>query len=779
MRAIITSQTDITKEVLIPMLKSRTVSKRWFISYLLILMIPLVICGTSYIAIHNKTKEETKRYNEVVLSQLKDKMEYVTLSQQKLFASVTLNSHINEIHLLPQGSKKRFHFANDLRKSLDSSMLSEPMVESTVLYFKNIDMAITPSSYFDGLNLYNTYFNKALSKEEFQKLINGTGYFNEIFLCDTDSGEQKIIVIQNIADYNNRNDNIATMCIVLNKQYLLQTIENMNLPQESFVTILDNKNEILLSTDPSKSDDIDFKMFNETAPSNTSFEQGANIFSYTYSQYNKLKFVLVSSKTENMRTLIFVRTLTIFTLTITFILGLLLCFFIARKNYSPLKKIIEQIENAGDNQLKKEVNEFDFISEYFSSTQSDLEEKDLLVKMQKKAISDNLLYRILKEKKLPSGSDKTDLSSFEIDFENDSFVVTLISPSNIELILQKSKDLSVKTASDFFNLILTGILNKLGEDFYRYFVIDADDAVAVLFVIKPQNYNSSDEITLLIQNCSDYVKTQFGFSLTAGISAKNSGENSIHKCYKQALHALSYAKFFNVHTVTTFESISTSNNIYAFSIEQEMQLLNFVRSGDNTKACALINEILDHSIKNSNSDINATKVLIYDIFASLMKSNSNVDNSVFDLKQLDVMLEEHTVQELYAYIKEKINTLCQANEEHNAQNTGSIEKLIYKYIEENYHDRNLSVTMIGDHFKTTPAYLSKIFKTRTNQSILDYINYCRVKKSKEYILSGEYTLDKIATLVGYWDARALLRAFKKVEGITPSKFREMNGKQEL
>ena len=384
----------------------------------------------------------------------------------------------------------------------------------------------------------------------------------------------------------------------------------------------------------------------------------------------------------------------------------------------------------------------------------------------------------MKEKKLPHGSNESLLSSIDIDFENASFIVALINPSNIELLLQKSKDLSVKTASDFFSLILNGILNKLGKDFYKYYIIDADDAVAVLFVLDSQSSDIPDGITLLIQNCIDYAKDQFGFSLTAGISTKNNGGNSIHTCYKQALHALSYAKFFNVHNATTFESISASNSIYAFSIEQEMQLLNFVRSGDSKKALTFIQDILDHSIKNSNSNINLTKVLIYDIFASLMKSNSDVDNDVFDLKQLDNMLEEHTAEELYCYIMEKIEILCEANEKRNAQSTGSIEKLIYSYIEENYHNSNLTVAMIGDHFKTTPAYLSQIFKARTNQSILDYIHVCRVRKSKEYILAGEYTLDKIASLVGYWDSRALLRAFKKVEGITPSKFREMNGNQE-
>nr|WP_246238994.1 helix-turn-helix transcriptional regulator [Paenibacillus anseongense] len=71
------------------------------------------------------------------------------------------------------------------------------------------------------------------------------------------------------------------------------------------------------------------------------------------------------------------------------------------------------------------------------------------------------------------------------------------------------------------------------------------------------------------------------------------------------------------------------------------------------------------------------------------------------------------------------------------------------------------------------TYLSKLFREQTGEGLLDYINKVRIVKAKELIENQNITLNEIASLVGFSDVNALIRIFKKYEGVTPGKYKEM------
>ena len=56
-------------------------------------------------------------------------------------------------------------------------------------------------------------------------------------------------------------------------------------------------------------------------------------------------------------------------------------------------------------------------------------------------------------------------------------------------------------------------------------------------------------------------------------------------------------------------------------------------------------------------------------------------------------------------------------------------------------------------------------------TVLDYITRVRVNEAKK--LLPEDSIKSIAQRVGFWDTQGLVRAFKKVEGITPSEYKAM------
>ncbi|MNG34810.1 Arabinose operon regulatory protein [compost metagenome] len=72
----------------------------------------------------------------------------------------------------------------------------------------------------------------------------------------------------------------------------------------------------------------------------------------------------------------------------------------------------------------------------------------------------------------------------------------------------------------------------------------------------------------------------------------------------------------------------------------------------------------------------------------------------------------------------------------------------------------------------TPQYLSTFFKKHQGQNLLDYITTKRIQQAKLLMQNKELTIVQIAQKVGYNNDVVFIRAFKKVEGVTPGKYRE-------
>ena len=86
---------------------------------------------------------------------------------------------------------------------------------------------------------------------------------------------------------------------------------------------------------------------------------------------------------------------------------------------------------------------------------------------------------------------------------------------------------------------------------------------------------------------------------------------------------------------------------------------------------------------------------------------------------------------------------------------------IVEYIEENYSDMNLSVTVIAEKFDLTPTYLTKLFKEQMTEGIFEFISRVRIEKAKLLLKSrdGDWNIKDIAEKVGYFNSNVFYKGF--------------------
>ena len=101
---------------------------------------------------------------------------------------------------------------------------------------------------------------------------------------------------------------------------------------------------------------------------------------------------------------------------------------------------------------------------------------------------------------------------------------------------------------------------------------------------------------------------------------------------------------------------------------------------------------------------------------------------------------------------------------------GVIEKLKY-FIEMNFH-KEIGLKEASQVVCLSPKYISKIFKEKTGIGFNEYKLKLKIEKAKELLGFNEYNINEIALKIGYQNVESFVRIFKKLEGYTPSEYRQ-------
>ena len=97
-----------------------------------------------------------------------------------------------------------------------------------------------------------------------------------------------------------------------------------------------------------------------------------------------------------------------------------------------------------------------------------------------------------------------------------------------------------------------------------------------------------------------------------------------------------------------------------------------------------------------------------------------------------------------------------------------------EYINSNLASPTLSVRDTAKEIGVSEVYLRRIFNSSLGLSPKEYIMKSRIDMAKELIEGGFYSVFECAVLCGFPDPKYFATAFKRLTGISPSRYKEEN-----
>lgn len=154
-------------------------------------------------------------------------------------------------------------------------------------------------------------------------------------------------------------------------------------------------------------------------------------------------------------------------------------------------------------------------------------------------------------------------------------------------------------------------------------------------------------------------------------------------------------------------------------------------------------------------------------------------SSCMELKLYPVYQQLGTVQRITeaATVQQLVEELDAVLEALDAAFSGlspaqSLPQRMKSYVDENFSNPDVNVNAVANFFDISPAYATKLFRNAYHMGLLDYIHQRRIFSAKELLGSGR-SIAEIAERSGYGTSSNMIRAFKRIEGMTPGQLAAM------
>lgn len=744
----------------------------WFFSYILILAIPLFFSIGIYFYALNITKKETSKSNDALLTQVEIEIDGHIEEIYKMFEQISFDSKVQTT-----SNKKSFSSADrynlySIANDLKNYMVSNRHINDIFIYFNNTNTVIGEYGHMNDELFYNVYFeNEEYTLPEFQSYMN-QAHYRTVQTIRKLNGSNIIAFIQTLL-HPNIGTCPSTIVISIDDLDIRDTLDNMKWNEENIVFILDGDNRIISATDQGVAGyGFDYSELEPDSEPEYKDIMGVNYaVSVKDSKVARWKYVTLTPDFIFEREARKIQTFTFTGLFSCILIGAFFSYFLAKTNYYPLKNIMDifRKQNTSSNNEENEYKWLEKEVKTFLEEQKNTKNKLLNNKL---TLRNYFISNLLKGR-YDLKTIEAELTEHNVILRCEYNIVLLFSIEKLDGINQKPdnyyKDLSLA------KFIVMNIFKEAASDHFNLELVDTDDLVAAIINLPENDRKFIELIEEAVYFVQQKVMEHFAIHITVSIGEVHKGMDGISGSYLEAVEAMEYLHLLGGSgELIYYHDIKNAKRRYYYPTELEQKIINYIKVGDDKMANALVSEVFEKNYADNKISADMGRCLIFDMLGTIVKV-LDAEGDARLLEETDIsrsITAKTPVQVIKKRFIEFIEEVCRHIREKNEKaRNNALSGEVIAYIKENYQNPDLNISLTGLHFNLTPAYISRLFREQTGESLLNYINLVRINAAKELLQKG-LSIVEVSERVGYRSSGTLIRIFKKITGVTPGQLKK-------
>jgi two-component system response regulator YesN len=745
------------------MIKNISLNKTWFrrllFSYVTIFLfiVPLLmfVLLMAFSELSRKTAVES---NEIFTKQVLQSID----NQMKLIDNTITNVIASDDDMLsaffnPALRNDRYYSGYLSSVKVKSLMATMPLIDSIYLYRLSDDMVQTPYS-VSKLAAFND--NQLIVDSLKQSGLNHQ--WTDVRKGYTEQGEStNFVSLVRYVPLNSGNDGLIVVNVQL--QAIARFVQTLTTENSNHLSLYDRKGAPIYG-DSYGSYSLMTEMHSEYSE-----------WAISSSVANGNLFRLVSAMSKYW----------IFVCAIFFSIGVIWIVVVTRRNYKPVETIIQRIQlfsqqKSAELFRKGNQDEFKFIDTALvnlmeqSNAYQKQHEEDLIFKRKHFFFEWMDGNHPLKDEEW-----QQEMKSLGMPCDFDSLCVSVLE------INKYSKFTSHYSEHDqnLLKFVLCNVVKEIaiGRNVTIWTEWTSKDQLTLLYLVQNVSMESKPEeiATDIANDMMQWVKTYLDFNITMGIGSGVDRIELVHYAYVEALEALQYKPSLGEDRVICYWQIKPEGK------QQSLDLLEYIRA-------------IAFSLRTGEGGWLGSFVQLFDGVRAGLYARKELDNLMsymiffLDKEFMDLPADVQqiwsngikgklqkavddwdTVDELQQILKSILTetTEAMATLREMSSNHMLIRK-IKSYMEEHYHNPDLSLLHLSDVFHVHMKSISRTFKEEIGENFIDYLTRIRTEHAKVLLVHTEHSIQEITVRIGYLHPNTFIRSFKKLVGQTPGDFRK-------
>ena len=720
-------------------LKKRSVQRIWLVTYFCVLIVPILANFFVYNYYDSKMTRQIMDYNMTAMKRVVADVDGRLIQNVNFIQSLELNSELAEI----AGFSETFTL--EQRQKISEFVMSGIKtyinnLSGVYLYLQKSKAVLRYGSMSDSKIAYHTLEPKPnVGYEEWMRLMNNSYLYDFLWLDD-----EMLYEVHTL--WTNTDHPVNVVKPVFSEDFR-EIGEYEFLGEGNHLIICGKEGEIIYP----KQENLSFIELPKAESGIFPMEKNGDDYMVCYqsSSLTGWNYVVMTPSRQFFENIRNIRCIEIVVFSLTAILGAVMAVVFSKYNYKPLKNTVEALNGTGGS------NEYSFIEsavDRMNATYKENIKKSFIAKILTGALA---------------GRDETVklLSEYGIN-KCEKMAAVVIKVLDATEFLGKKP---TKRDFDALYIALENIFSEMASNYgHEAYMAECDGVIGIML-----NVCGFSPIEDMIGEVEMYFESFLRISTIISSGTISDDLQTLSKSYREAREVCSFMEFVGEKGVGVY--LNGNENLFKrYDHKTATRLSGLLIEGKSEEALSLIREIFVCGIYKPG--LTEVVFLLYEIGNLVLKLAK--ESSHYSIRLENEIKQLISSENLDMFCVNFSHIIAEFNENlEKIENESETITKIKNYVMENYSNSNLNNSMIADSVSMSVGYLSKFFKEQTGEGLLNYITVLRISHAKKFLAETQCTINEIAHEVGFYNSLALIRAYKKYEGITPTQYREIKNRK--